>query len=336
MRHTPNRPDTRRSLLRSLSTWAALLSTSMGVWAAAGDTFPTKPIRWVVGFPAGGGTDVLARTVGAQLTEQLKQQVLVDNRPGAAGMLAAENVANASADGYTVLTGDIAIMTFNAALYQKIRYDALKDFEPVALMARFPMIVATHPGSGIQSMQQLIADAKKSGSSLSYGSAGVGTPHHMTMELVGAITGATMTHVPYKGDAPALQDLAGGQLPVAVLAPSLSLPYFRSGKLRPLAVSADTRLPQLPDVPTLKELGFANTGVYAWQGMVVPKATPPAVVEQLSAQVQKALAVPAVRQKLTDLGMEAIPGNSTQMDRHVRSEKAIWEPLIKTRGIRAD
>ncbi|WP_156909240.1 Bug family tripartite tricarboxylate transporter substrate binding protein [Ottowia thiooxydans] len=324
----------RRTL--ALCMGAALLGSSAAALAASPDGYPNKPIRWVVGFPAGGGTDVLARTVGVQLTEQIKQSVLIDNRPGAAGMLAAETVAHAAADGYTVLTGDIAIMTFNGALYQKIRYDALKDFTPVGLMARFPVVVATHPASGIQSMQQLVAGTKKPDGKLTYGSAGVGTPHHLTMELVGATTGGTITHVPYKGDAPALQDLVGGQLPVAVLSPSLSLPYFRSGKLRPLAVSSDTRLPQLPDVPTLKELGFASTGVYAWQGLVAPKGTPPAAIEALSQQVQQALSVPAVRQKLADLGMEPIPSDAAQMDRHVRAEKAIWEPLIKSRGIRAD
>lgn len=315
---------------------AALLGGSAAAQAAPPDSYPNKPIRWVVGFPAGGGTDVLARTVGAQLTEQMKQPVLIDNRPGAAGMLAAETVAHAPADGYTVLTGDIAIMTFNGALYQKIRYDALKDFTPIGLMARFPVIVATHPASGIQTMQQLVADSKKPDAKVSFGSAGVGTPHHLAMELVGATTGGTMTHVPYKGDAPALQDLVGGQISVAVLAPSLSLPYFRSGKLRPLAVSSDNRLPQLPDVPTLKELGFASTGVYAWQGLVAPKGTPPATIEYLSGQVQQALNLPAVRQKLADLGMEPIPSEAALMDRHVRAEKAIWEPLIKSRGIRAD
>lgn len=324
----------RRSLVLCLG--AALLGSSAAALAAAPDNYPVKPIRWVVGFPAGGGTDVLARMVGAQITEQIKQSVLIDNRPGAAGMLAAETVARAPADGYTVLTGDIAILTFNGALYQKIRYDALKDFTPIALMARFPMIVATHSASGIQTMQQLVADAKKHDAKVSFGSAGVGTPHHLAMELVGATTGATMTHVPYKGDAPALQDLVGGQIPVAVLAPSLSLPYFRNGKLRPLAVSSESRLPQLPDVPTLKELGFASTAVYAWQGLVAPKGTPPAMVEYLSSQAQQALSIPAVRQKLADLGMEPIPGDAAQMDRHIRAEKAIWEPLIKSRGIRAD
>lgn len=328
------RAPSRRSL--RLCMGAALLGSSAAALAASPDNYPGKPIRWVVGFPAGGGTDALARTVGAQLAEQIKQAVLVDNRPGAAGMLAAETVAHAPADGYTVLTGDIAILTFNGALYQKIRYDALKDFTPIALMARFPVIVATHPASGIQTMQQLVADARKPDANVTYGSAGVGTPHHLAMELVGATSSATMTHVPYKGDAPALQDLVGGQIPVAVLAPSLSLPYFRSGKLRPLAVSSESRLPQLPDVPTLKELGFASTAVYAWQGLVAPNGTPPATVEYLSGQVRQALSLSAVRQKLADLGMEPIPSEAAQMDRHVRAEKAVWEPLIKSRGIRAD
>jgi tripartite-type tricarboxylate transporter receptor subunit TctC len=323
--------------IKSLTRWvlsAGALAIALSNVTHA-QTYPTKPVKWVVGFPAGGGTDVLARTVAAPLSTQLKQQVIVDNRPGAAGMVAAESVARSPADGYTLLTADIAILAFNPAIYPNIRYDALNDFAPVGLMARFPILIATHPNSGIKSIEQLVADAKKK-VSFSYGSAGVGTPHHLAMELMISTTGISAQHVPYRGDAPALQDLAGGQLGVAALAPSLSLPFVRDGKLVPLAVTSDKRLPQLPNVPTLKELGYAPTGVYAWQGMVVPRNTPKSVVATLSQELQGVMAQSSVRQKLADLGMEPIASDAAAMDSHVRNEKRFWEALIKARGIKAD
>jgi tripartite-type tricarboxylate transporter receptor subunit TctC len=311
------------------------VAASLACTAAFTQSYPDKPLRWVVGFPAGGGTDVLARTVGTQMATQMKQQVIVDNRAGAAGMIAAETVARAPGDGYTLLSADIAILAFNPAIYQKIRYDSLTDFAPVGLMARFPLLITTHPASGIKSIQQLVADGRKA-NQLSYASAGVGTPHHLAMEVMLSTTGATAQHVPYKGDAPALQDVAGGQVPLAVVAPSLALPFVKGGKLVALAVTAEKRLPQLPNVPTLKELGYAPAGVYAWQGLVVPRATPAPVVAALSKELQAALAMPAVRQKLVDLGMEAIPSTPLEMKRHIVSEKRFWEPVISERNIKAD
>ncbi|MEJ8815597.1 tripartite tricarboxylate transporter substrate binding protein [Variovorax ureilyticus] len=316
---------TRRTF--AAGTTLAMLSP----WALA-QGYPTKTVKWVVGFPPGGGTDVLARTVAAQLSTQFGQQVIVDNKAGAAGMIAAESVARAEPDGYTLLTADIAILALNPAIYPKVRYNPLTDFVPVGLMARFPLIVATHPGSGITSLQQLVADARK-GKSFNYGSAGVGTPHHMAMEVLASSAGITAQHVPYKGDSPAMQDVAGKQLPVAVISPSLSLPFIKDGRLVPLAVTGDQRMAQLPDVPTLKELGFAPSGIYAWQGLVVPKSTPPHIVSALSAEMRQALALAAVRQKLAELGMEATPSDSAEMDRYIREEMRFWDKLIKSRGI---
>lgn len=317
-------------------TFAASLGLGLAgqaSWAAV-DEYPNKAVRWVVGFPAGGGTDVLARTVAAKLGTQLTQTVFVENRPGAGGMLAAEQVAGASADGYTVLTGDIAILVFNRALYAKVRYDPVADFQPVGLMARFPVVIATHPNSGLQSMDQFLAAARAGRAT--YGSAGVGTPHHMAMELLLSQAGSGAVHVPYKGDAPALQDLAAGMLPVAVLAPSLSLPYVRSQKLCALAVTSEQRLPQLPDVPTLQELGLVRQGIYAWQGMVLPKRAPAAAVERLSRELRVALALPDVKAKLGEMGMEVIASDGPTMLAHVQAEQARWDPVIKARGIKAE
>lgn len=298
--------------------------------------YPARPVSWVVGFPAGGGTDVLARTVGQGLGERLKQPVVIDNRPGAAGVIAAERVMREPADGYTLLTGDIAILTFNPAIYPNVRYDAARDFTPIALMAQFPLVIATHPDSGLGSMADVIALAKQRNDRLAYGSAGVGTPHHLAMELLQEQAGFQIEHIPYRGDAPALQDLAGAQVPLAILAPSLSLPYFQSGKLKPLAVTADARLPQLPDVPTLKELALATAGVYAWQGLVGPRGLPQAVVQRLSGETIAVLQNPAVVARLAELGMEATPADAQAMASHIQREQQRWVPLIKARNIRSN
>lgn len=318
---------------REFNLGLGLALTASGSWAAA-DDYPNKPVRWVVGFAAGGGTDVLARTVASRLSTLLGQTVYVENKAGAGGMLAAEHVSTSAADGYTVLTGDIAIMVFNRALYQKVRYDPLGDFQPVGLMARFPVIIATHPQSGITSLDQFIETARAG--KATYGSAGVGTPHHLAMELLLSKTGLSAVHVPYRGDAPALQDLAAGMVPVAVLAPSLSLPYIQTQKLRALAVTSERRLPQLPDVPTLAELGLVNGGVYAWQGMVAPKKTPATVIARLSRELRIVLDQSEIRAKLAELGMEAIPSDGPSMVAHVKAEQARWDPVIKSRGIKAD
>lgn len=320
---------TRRALLASA---AAASLYSLGARAA---TYPARPLTWVVGFPAGGGTDALARTVGAELSGKIKQSVIIDNRPGAAGILAADRVSHEPADGYTVLTGDIAILVFNPAIYPNVRYDAVKDFTPIALMAQFPLILATHPGSGIKNMADVVEQAKRHPEKAMYGSAGVGTPHHLAMELLQSEAGFTSQHVPYKGDTPALQDLAGGQIPLAVLAPAVSLPYFKSGKLLPLAVTSDARLPQLPEVPSLKELAMLSSGVYAWQGLVGPRGMPAEVVSTLGQNLASVLADPAVIAKLAELGMQASPGDAQAMTAHIAAEQARWVPLIKARGIRS-
>ncbi|QVQ27017.1 Bug family tripartite tricarboxylate transporter substrate binding protein [Achromobacter deleyi] len=321
----------RRSLL------AGALAMALGGLARAQPAaYPARALNWVVGFPAGGGTDALARTVGAGLGERLKQSVVIDNRPGAAGILAADRVSHEAPDGYTLLTGDIAILVFNPAIYPNVRYDPLNDFTPVALMAQFPLIIATHPGSGLRSMADVVQLARAHPEQALYGSAGVGTPHHLAMEMLQNEAGIKAEHVPYKGDMPALQDLAGGQIPLAILAPAVSLPYFKSGKLVPLAVTSDERLAQLPDVPSLKELSLAKAGVYAWQGLVGPRGMPPAVVGKLSANVADVLKDPAVVAKLAELGMQPSPADAQGMADHIRSEQQRWVPLIKARGIRSN
>lgn len=323
---TPPSFTPRRALLASLAL--APLALSLPSHA---DTYPAKPIKWTVGFPAGGGTDVLARTVGAELGKRLNTQLIIENRAGAAGMIAAEAIARAAADGHNLLTADIAILALNPAIYHPIRYDAQRSFAAVGLMARFPILIAASTQSSIKSTEDLLAEIKKGG--FGYGTAGIGTPHHLAMELLLGTSHAQAEHIPYKGDAPALQDLAGGQIKAAALAPSLSLPFAQEGKLVPLAVTGDKRLPQLPQVPTLLELGLAQQPIYAWQGLVAPAGTPSDRIDRLSQELQHSLKAPEVTRKLEELGMETIASTPEAMSAYVRKEQALWGPFIKARGI---
>ena len=299
----------------------------------AQSTFPTRPVRWIVPYPAGGGSDFLARTVGAQLEKQLGQPVVVENRPGAATMIGAEAVARANADGYTVLTADNGTLVFNAALYRKMPYDPAKDFAPVGLIARFPLILVANPAAGFKSAADLVAAARAQPGKMAYASVGAGSPHHLAMELIKQQSNIFALHIPYRGAAPAVQDVLGNQVPVMVIDTAVGLPYIRSDKLVALGVLAKQRLAALPNVPTLEEQGIRDTEVYAWQGMVVPAATPRDVVMRLSNELSRAVTAPDVTKKLQDFGLEPTPGTPEQMAAFVRVETERWHALIKQRGL---
>ena len=299
----------------------------------AQSTFPTRPVRWIVPYPAGGGSDFLARTVGAQLEKQLGQPVVVENRPGAATMIGAEAVARANADGYTVLTADNGTLVFNAALYRKMPYDPAKDFAPVGLIARFPLILVANPAAGYKSAADLVAAARAQPGKMAYASVGAGSPHHLAMELIKQQSNIFALHIPYRGAAPAVQDVLGNQVPVMVIDTAVGLPYIRSDKLVALGVLAKQRLAALPNVPTLEEQGIRDTEVYAWQGMVVPAATPRDVVMRLSNELSRAVTAPDVIKKLQDFGLEPTPGTPEQMAAFVRVETERWHALIKQRGL---
>jgi tripartite-type tricarboxylate transporter receptor subunit TctC len=299
-------------------------------------TFPTRPIKWIVPYPAGGGSDFLARTVGEQLQKQMGQPVVIENRPGAATMIGAEAVARAPADGYTVLTADNGTLVFNTALYRKMPYDPVKDFAPVGLMARFPLILVANPASGYKSARDLVAAAKAQPGQLSYASVGAGSPHHLAMELVKQQADLYVLHIPYRGAGPAVQDVLGNQVPVMVIDTAVGLPHIRSGKLVALGVLSRQRLPALPNVPTLEEQGLRETEVYAWQGMVVPAATPRDLVMRLSTELSRAISTPEVSRKLQDFGLEPTPSTPEQMAAFVKTETERWHALIKRRGLTLD
>ena len=318
---------------RLLLAAAAIATAPIRAHAQA---YPAKPVRWIVPYPAGGGSDFLARTLAAQLEKQLGQPFVVENRPGAATMIGAEAVARAAADGYTVLTADNGTLVFNTALYRKVPYDPARDFAPVGLMARFPLILVAHPATGYRTAADLIAAAKREPGRLSYASVGAGSPHHLAMELIKDRTGAFIVHIPYRGAAPAVQDVLGNQLPVMVIDTAVGLPHLRAGKLVPLGVLSRQRLAALPAVPTLEEQGIGDTEVYAWQGMVVPAATPGDIVGRLATELQRAIATPDVARRLQEFGLEPISGTPEQMAAYVKSETSRWHALIAARGLKLD
>jgi tripartite-type tricarboxylate transporter receptor subunit TctC len=304
--------------------------------AAAQSGYPNKPIRWIVAYPAGGGSDFLARNLAPQLGKQLGQTLVIENKPGAAGMIGTDAAAKSAPDGYTILTGDNGAMVFNQAMYKKLPYDPAKDFTPVGFMARFPLIVAVNPGSGFTSMKQLLEEVKKNPGKYSYASPGTGSPHHLAMELLKERTGSFIVHVPYRGTALALQDVMAGTVPMMVVDTAGGLTQIRTGKIKALAVMSPKRIAALPDVPTLDELGVKGFDVTAWQGLFVPKGTPPEVVNRLTAEMQKAITTPEVKSKLEDFGLEVAPSDGPALGKFVEREMAFWHKLIKERHLSAE
>ena len=323
--------------MKSLISAALLaLPLALGASAASAQAYPSKPIRWLVPYPAGGGSDFLARTIGQQLSTQIGQPVVVENKPGGNTAIAASDVARAPADGYTMLSADNGTMTFNTALYSKLTYNPDKDLTPVTLMGRFPMILVVGPGSDAKDAKDFIAKAKAAPGKISYGSAGAGSPHHLAMELLKTRTGLHMVHIPYRGAAPALADLAGGQIPVMMVDMAAGAGFIKSGKIRPLAVANDKRLPQLPDVPTFAELGMKGVEAAALVGLVAPAALPADVKATLQNQVAAAIEQPAVKQKLIEFGVEPVGSSSQAYADLLKAENARWHKPIKDLKITLD
>jgi tripartite-type tricarboxylate transporter receptor subunit TctC len=319
---------TRRGLLAALALTACCASSM-----AQAQSYPTKPVRWVVGYPAGGGTDFLARTAGAQLAQGLGQPVTVDNRPGAGAIIASEHVAHAAPDGYTVFTADNGVLIYNAALYKKLPYDAEKDFALLGMMGRSPLLITAAPNAGIGDAKALLARLKAEPGKFSIATPGTGSPHHLALELFQREAGVSLLHVPYKGGAPALQDLMGGQVPLMMLDLPSGVSAVKAGKVVPLLAMTAERIPQLPAIPTAKELGFAGVEAYTWQGLVAPAATPKDIQAKLGNELLKAMADAGVKQKLYDAGWDVRPADAAEWTRYADAERKKWQALIKARNI---
>ena len=308
----------------------------VGASVTHAQTWPSQPIKLVVPYPAGGGTDFFARTIGAKLSEQLGQQVVIENKPGAATIIGAESVARAQPDGYTVLLGDTATFAVNPSLYKKLPYDPIKDFEPVTLTGRFALLLVANSALPVNNAKELIALAKARPGELNYGSPGPGSPHHLAMELLKQRTGINVVHVPYKGAAPAVQDLLGGQIPMMFLDLAAGGPLIKSGKIKALAVASPKRIAPLPDVLTLDEAGVSDFEAWAWQGLVVPAKTPKAIVDRLNDAYAKAIADPVVRQKIVDAGIDPLHSTPAGFTDYMKSESAKWAKVVSEGNIKVE
>jgi tripartite-type tricarboxylate transporter receptor subunit TctC len=320
-------PDTKEKSMRFLRFVAAAALLLSG--AAQAQVYPAKPLRLIVPYPAGGGTDFFARTVGAQLSTQLGQPVVVENRPGAATIIGTEAVVKSAPDGYTLLLGDTATFAVNPSLYKKLPYDPVKDLAPVTMTGRFALLLVVNSSKlPAASVGALVEMGRKSGASINYASPGPGSPHHLAMEMFKQRTGTHFTHVPYKGAAPAVQDLLGGQVSLMFLDLAAGAPQVKAGKLAALAVASYQRIEAMPNLPTVSEAGIAGFEAWAWQALAVPAATPKEVVARLNAEFRKAIALPELRQKLVDAGIDPLQSTPEEASAYMRGETAKWAKVI--------
>ena len=322
--------------LNVLSAFFAAAAIVIAPAAAQAQDYPTKPIRVVVPFPAGGATDILARAAAQKMTEAWGQSVVVDNRPGAGGNIGSELVAKAAPDGYTLEMGTVGTHAINPSLYAKMPYDHVKDFAPVILVAGVPNVLVVNPAVPANSVQELIAYAKANPGKLNFASSGSGTSIHLSGELFKVMAGVQMTHIPYKGSAPALQDLLGGQVQLMFDNLPPSLPQIKAGKLRALGVTSAARAPALPDVPTIAESGLPGFEASSWFGLLAPAGTPPAIIAKINAEIGKWLATPEAREKLLAAGANAAGGTPEDFARHIAAETAKWAKVVKESGAKVD
>jgi tripartite-type tricarboxylate transporter receptor subunit TctC len=311
---------------------AAVLVLSGG---ADAQTYPSKPIRFIAPFAAGGALDTLTRTIASRMQENWGQPVLVENRTGAGGNIGADIVAKAPPDGYTLVMGTIATHAINVSLYSPMPYDAVKDFAPVTIAATINNSLSVHPSVATRNVAELIQYAKANPGRLTFGSAGSGTSQHLAGELFKTMTGVDMVHVPYKGGAPAMVDLLAGQISMTFGDIPTALPHIRSGRLRSIAVTAARRSPLLPDVPTIAEQGLPGFDVSAWFGVFTTAGTPRPVVSQLNAEIARILRLPDVREKLLAVGMEPVTNSPDEFAAFVQSEIAKWARVVKASGAKA-
>jgi tripartite-type tricarboxylate transporter receptor subunit TctC len=319
----------RRQLLAALAAtpFAAPLAYAQG---------SDQPIRWVVPYPAGGGTDVLARTLSEAMRGPLGQNIVVDNRPGAATNIGAELVARAKPDGLTILSADNAVLAFNEHLFGKLPFNPEKDFSYVGAIGRFPLALVVHPDFPAKTFAEFLAYVKANPGKVNYASPGNGSPHHLAMELFKNRTGSFLVHIPYRGAAPAMADVMGGQVPCMFLDLASGLSVMQSGKVRALAIGSSQRSPLLPGVPTLAEAGVKDSEVYAFQGILGPAGLPAPTVARLNGELNKSFQTAAVQKRFADIGMEALPGTPAQFLALARAESKRWGAVIQAAGIRLD
>ncbi|MES2191853.1 MAG: tripartite tricarboxylate transporter substrate binding protein [Pseudomonadota bacterium] len=318
---------------------AAIASLAATPWAASNafaQAWPNKPIRMIVPYAAGGGTDAFARTVAPRMGDILGQQIIVDNRPGAGSAIGATAAATSPGDGYTLLLGDSATYAVNRSLYPKLGYDSFKDLSPVSLTARFGLVLAVNPSVPAKNLAEFVALAKAKPGQLSYGTPGNGTPHHLAMELLMQRTGISLVHIPYKGAGPAVQDMLGGQLQVLMTDLPTAAQHLKAGTVRAIASLGEKRLAATPDLATVAESGYPGFDAWAWQGFSVPSSTPAPIVAALNAAYIKVAAEPSMRQKMTEFGGELTPSTPAAMDAYMRAEAVKWARTIQDGKIKVE
>jgi tripartite-type tricarboxylate transporter receptor subunit TctC len=308
-----------------------ILLSAFAVQAVA-QSYPERPLRFVIPFPPGGGADNLARIVGQKVGDTLGQQIVIDNRAGAGGNIAAEVAARASPDGYTLLQGNVA-HTISRSLYRKLNYDFLKDFAPVTQLASIPFMLLAHPALPAASVKDLIALARGKPGELNYASSGAGGPSHMAMELFKSMAQVEIRHIPYKGAAPAATDLMAGRVQMMFFTLSAGLPHVKSGKLKALAVAGARRIPQAPDVPTVDESGLRGFEASTWFGVLVPAGTPNQVITKLHSVFTAALHDREVRERLAAQGFELVGSTPKEFGAYIRTEIPKWAGVIKASGV---
>jgi tripartite-type tricarboxylate transporter receptor subunit TctC len=330
-------PEDRSLMLTRLAALSILCLLSCAAPAVAQDAkdYPTKPIRVIVPYPPGGGTDVVARIIADPLAAALGQPIIIDNRGGAAGNLGTDIAAKAAPDGYTILL-TLSSHTINPRLYDKLPFDVERDFAPISLVALSPQILVAHPSVPANNIRELIALAKAEPGKLNFASVGTGSPGHIAGELFKLKTGVDMVHVPYKGGGPAVTDTLGGQVQLLFVTLPAAMQHVKAGRLKALAVTSDKRSLAAPDIPTIAESGVPDCVVNSWYGALAPAKTPPAIIARLQAAFAKVLATPEVKDKLFAQGAEAAPSSSADFERRIHDELKQWEYVIREAKIKAE
>ena len=316
----------------------SLVATGLLAFAqlASSQSYPERPIQLIVGFPPGGGVDIVARQLADKLSELLGQRVVVDNKAGAAGNVAMELVARAKPDGYTLLMGNLGMLSANPSLYPKLPFDPAKDFVAVSRVVVTPLVAVVPASLPVQTFPQLIALAKSKPGELNFGSGGNGNINHLAGELLKLQTGTQIQHVPYKGSAPALTDLAGSRIQLMIDGGNVVQPFVKDGRARALVITGDMRSPALPDVPTAKESGMPDYVIYGWQGVLAPTGTPQAVIDRLSTEIGKALAAPELKARLSGQGTEPAYQPPAEFRAYMATELKRWSEVIKSAKITVD
>lgn len=322
--------------MRALKSWLTAFSVACVCSLALGQSWPAKPIRLVVPFPAGGGTDIIARDVSNKLSSAAKWNFIVDNKPGSGGNLGVDAAAKSPADGYTLVIGQTSNLAINPSLYSKLPYDSIQDLTPIGLIGRAPLVMVVPANSPYKTLTDLVNAAKTTSAELNYATSGNGTVAHLAVEMFQREAGIKLTHIPYKGASQGITDVIGGLVHVYVSSVPTLIGYIKSGKLRALAVTSLKRTDDLPQVPTVAESGYKNFEAVTWFGLLGPARLPSTVVQTANQTLNKALSSPDLKSKLEDQGLDVAPGTPEQFAQLIRTDMAKWGQVVKASGAKAD